>query len=76
VPLLADYSDMSDEIKQMLEALGSRSIPFLAVFPAGERSRPIVLRDLVTRGQVVDALKQAGPSKNVQTSAVAMRGGE
>jgi thiol:disulfide interchange protein len=76
VPLLADYSDMSEEIKQMLEALGSRSIPFLAVFPAGERSRPIVLRDLVTKGQVVDALQQAGPSKTLQTTAVVMRGAE
>ncbi|MEX2138124.1 MAG: cytochrome c biogenesis protein CcdA [Pirellulales bacterium] len=73
VPLLADYSDMSEEIKSMLEALGSRSIPVLAVFPAGEPTRPIVLRDLVTKGQVVEALRQAGPSKASDTEAVAMR---
>ena len=73
VSLLADYSDMSDEIKQMLEALGSRSIPVLAVFPAGEPTRPIVLRDLLTRGQVIEALRQAGPSKAVDASALAMR---
>ena len=73
VPLLADYSDMSDEIKQMLEALGSRSIPVLAVFPAGEPTRPIVLRDLLTRGQVIEALRQAGPSKAADTSSLAMR---
>jgi thiol:disulfide interchange protein/DsbC/DsbD-like thiol-disulfide interchange protein len=73
VPLLADYSDMSEEIKQMLEALGSRSIPVLAVFPAGEPTRPIVLRDLLTRGQVIEALQQAGPSKGGDSSALAMR---
>jgi thiol:disulfide interchange protein len=76
VPLLADYSDMSDEIKSMLEALGSRSIPVLAVFPAGEPTRPIVLRDLVTKGQVVEALRQAGPSKASDVESVAMRAEE
>jgi cytochrome c biogenesis protein CcdA/DsbC/DsbD-like thiol-disulfide interchange protein len=73
VPLLADYSDMSEEIKQMLEALGSRSIPVLAVFPAGEPTRPIVLRDLLTRGQVIEALRQAGPSKAADANSLAMR---
>jgi thiol:disulfide interchange protein len=73
VPLLADYSDMSEEIKEMLEALGSRSIPVLAVFPAGDPTKPIVLRDLLTRGQVIDALRQAGPSKAADTNALAMR---
>jgi thiol:disulfide interchange protein len=76
VPLLADYSDMSEEIKNMLEALGSRSIPVLAVFPAGEPTRPIVLRDLLTKGQVLEALRQAGPSKASDIESVAMRSGE
>ena len=73
VPLLADYSDMSEEIKQMLEALGSRSIPVLAVFPAGEPTKPIVLRDLLTRGQVIEALRQAGPSNGADSNSLAMR---
>ena len=72
VPLLADYSDESDEIKQMLEALGSRSIPLLAVFPAGQPTRPIVLRDIVTKSQVVEALQQAGPSKKNDGNSIAM----
>jgi thiol:disulfide interchange protein len=73
VPLLADYSEMSDEIKNMIEALGSRSIPLLAVFPAGDPTRPIVLPDMLTKGQVVEALRQAGPSKKADSSSVAMR---
>jgi len=66
VPILADWTDGSLEIKQMLESLQSRSIPVLAVFPAtkpGESTgEPIVLRDLITESQVLDALERAGPS--------------
>jgi thiol:disulfide interchange protein len=76
VTLLADYSDMSDEIKGMLEALGSRSIPVLAVFPAGDPTRPIVLRDLISKGQVIEAIRQAGPSKAGDLGSVAMRQSE
>jgi suppressor for copper-sensitivity B len=66
VPMLADWTDGSLEIKQMLESLESRSIPVLAIFPGGEKGKPrpepIVLRDLLTERQVLDALEQAGPS--------------
>jgi thiol:disulfide interchange protein len=67
VPLLADWTEESPEIKAMLETLQSRSIPVLAVFPAGSPNEPprdpIILRDLITESQVLDALKQAGPSR-------------
>ncbi|MDR2125108.1 MAG: thioredoxin family protein [Desulfovibrio sp.] len=40
----------------LLKALRSSSIPLLALFPAGEgASRPVVLRDLVTPGQLGEA---------------------
>lgn len=42
---------------ELLRALGSQSIPVVAVFPAGADSlRPLVLRDLFTSGQMDDAL--------------------
>jgi thiol:disulfide interchange protein len=67
VPLLADWTEESDEIKLMLESLESKSIPVLAVFPAGAGDAsdpdPIVLRDLLTESQVLDALETAGPSR-------------
>ncbi|MFM9196369.1 MAG: thioredoxin family protein, partial [Planctomycetia bacterium] len=60
VPLLADWTDGSPEIKLMLESLQSKSIPVLAVFPparAGDRPpEPIVLRDLITETQVLSAI--------------------
>jgi len=67
VPLLADWTDGSPEIKLMLESLQSKSIPVLAVFPAarpGDRPpEPIVLRDLITENQVLSAIREAGPSR-------------
>ena len=67
VPLLADWTDGSPDIKRMLESLQSRSIPVLAIFPAAlpdaAAPEPIVLRDLLTESQVLSALRQAGPSR-------------
>jgi thiol:disulfide interchange protein len=66
VPLLADWTDGSPEIKRMLESLQSKSIPVLAIFPpstGGEPPEPIVLRDLITESQVLSAIRQAGPSR-------------
>jgi thiol:disulfide interchange protein len=67
VPLLADWTDGSPEIKQMLESLQSKSIPVLAVFPGASggdaASEPIVLRDLITESQVLSAIRAAGPSR-------------
>lgn len=66
VPLLADWTEESEEIKSMLESLQSKSIPVLAIFPAsatgGKTKEPIILRDLISESQLLDALEQAGPS--------------
>lgn len=59
-PLLADWSDESDVIKQTLESLGSRSIPFLAIYPASQPNVPILLPDLITESQLLAALAKAG----------------
>jgi suppressor for copper-sensitivity B len=66
VPILADFTDRSPEIDRFLASMGSRSIPFLVIFPGtkpGETARdPIVLRDAITESQLLAALEQAGPS--------------
>lgn len=63
-PLLADWTDQNDTIRDTLNGLGSKSIPLLAIYPP-DASRPvIVLRDVVTENQVMAALEQAGPSRN------------
>ena len=71
VPLLADWTDGSPEIKLMLESLQSKSIPVLAVFPpirsGNPLPEPIVLRDLITETQVLSAIREAGPSRAAPT---------
>jgi thiol:disulfide interchange protein len=73
VPMLADWTDGSPEIKDMLATLQSKSIPVLAVFPAptqgGSAPEPIVLRDLITESQVLAAIRDAGPSRPGVTRA-------
>lgn len=77
VPLLADWTKENAEIKQSLNALGSNSIPLLAIFPAGRPDEPIILRDLLSESMVVAALEQAGPSQAVGSAiSTAMSGGE
>jgi thiol:disulfide interchange protein len=69
VPLLADKTEESLEIDQLLTDLDSISIPVLAIFPASDPQRPIVLRDAVTKGQVLAALREAGPSRGAAATA-------
>lgn len=54
-----DLSRPNPEAEKLLAALGSKSIPLLAVFGAAAPDRPLVLRDLFTGAQVRQALSQA-----------------
>jgi len=64
VAMYADWTDQSDEIKDKLDELNSRSIPLLAIYPGGRPNNPIILRDLVSQQDVIDALREAGASLN------------
>jgi thiol:disulfide interchange protein len=65
VPLLADWTDKNDSIKQALAELNSRSIPLMAIYPADPNADVLVLPDVLTQSDVLEALKQAGPSRDV-----------
>ncbi len=71
IAMKADYTDDSPEIKSLLELLRSRSVPLCAIFPAATPREPVVLRDLITKRQVIDALEQAGPSQSPTRTAAA-----
>ena len=73
VPLLADWSQPSDEIKTSLEKLESNSIPVLAIYPANRPGEVIVLRDLISQRQLLEALDKAGPSKSANPDEAAAR---
>ena len=63
VTLLADWTDKNAEIKQTLLEHDSQSIPLLVIYPADGSREPIVLRDLLSKQKVLDALNDAGPSQ-------------
>jgi thiol:disulfide interchange protein len=64
VPLLADWSDPSEEIESKLRELDSNSIPLLAIYPADPQAQPILLRDVITQAQLIEALEEAGSSQS------------
>lgn len=44
----------TDMMERLRDKLGSRSIPFLAVFPGNEPHRPFVRHDIVTEAQMIE----------------------
>jgi thiol:disulfide interchange protein len=75
VTLLADWTDRSKLIENALAELNSRSIPLLAVYPADPAQEVIVLPDLLTQADVLDALKAAGPSLDAERATLSARQG-
>lgn len=52
----ADYTTHSPDVAAAMKSVGVTSIPAVVVFPPGLNSEPIVLRDLMTERQVLNAL--------------------
>jgi thiol:disulfide interchange protein DsbD len=42
----------------LLHSLGSRSIPFLALFPGDRPNEPVIMRDILTKGKVIRELNK------------------
>ena len=72
VPMLADWTDESEEIKQRLAELESNSIPLLAIYPAGKPGEVIVLRDVISESQLLKALRRPAHRKPAATTAAAI----
>lgn len=56
VLMRVDLTRHDPELMALLESLGSKSIPILAIFPKDNPGSPLVLRDMFTSGQLKDAL--------------------
>jgi len=74
IVLRADFTRGDPQIKELLARLGNPagSLPYYAVFPARDPQRPIVFDGVITASQVVQVLRQAGPSQvqpEAQTAA-------
>jgi suppressor for copper-sensitivity B len=63
---IVDWSDTSspesEHIKEFVTTLGANSIPVLAIFPADQPGKVIVLSDLLDEATVLKNLKKAGRS--------------
>ena len=59
VTLQADWSHEDPEISKMLEALGCKQVPVLAIFPARDPNHPVVFLGGCWTQTLVDALKKA-----------------
>ena len=64
IKLKADWTDGDPEVSAMLELVaGSKHVPVVAIFPAGKPNQPIRFLDGYTKSSLLEALRQAGPSK-------------
>ena len=63
VMLRADWTARDPEVTAMLERLGSKQVPVIAVFPAGRFDQPIVFRGGYTQQTLIEAIEKAGRSK-------------
>jgi thiol:disulfide interchange protein DsbD len=75
VTLQADWTHGAPEVTEMLEILGSKQVPVVAIFPAGDPNRPIVLRGGYTKQTLLEALQKAGPSAGAPAARTAMSPG-
>ena len=78
VAIKADKANGEEEVDALLLKLGNRgaAIPFYAIFPASDPTRPILMDGLLTKGRILEALERAGPSQTgseVGSEATAMR---
>jgi thiol:disulfide interchange protein DsbD len=69
VTMRADWTHASPEVTEMLELLGSKQVPVIAIFPAGRPDQPLLLRGGYTQQMLLHALDEAGPSKVLRFSA-------
>ena len=55
--LTADVTNRNPEAAELLYHLGSRSVPFLAIFPADAPGRPVIMRDIISRDKYLRELR-------------------
>ena len=63
VAMKADWTHEPPEVTALLDLLAARSVPTLAIFPAGRPNDPIVIRGTYTRQYLLQVLDEAGASK-------------
>ena len=70
--MIADFTKYPPALKAKLGELNSISIPVLAIYSGMDQEHPIILRDVITESQLIEALKAAGPSKSQESLPTSM----
>ena len=68
VAVQADWTHGSPEVTKMLELLGDKGVPVLAIFPAGNPNHRSFFRDGYTPDTVVAALNKAAAKAGAEKS--------
>ena len=55
--LTADITNKNQEAQSLLHHLGSRSVPFLAIFPADSPKNPVIMRDILSKDKYMAELR-------------------
>ena len=63
IAMQADWTHGDPEITEMLEKLGSKQVPVIAIYPADQSKPPIVLRGGYTSGSLLAAIEEAATDK-------------
>ncbi|MEQ1825085.1 MAG: protein-disulfide reductase DsbD domain-containing protein [Pirellula sp.] len=71
VPMVADMTNYPPNVQAKLNELNSISIPVVAIYSGSDPDNPIILRDLLTESDVLEALKSAGNKKNSESRPTA-----
>jgi len=58
----ADWTHGAPEVTEVLDLLGGKQVPVIAIFPAGDPNQPLIFRGGYTQQMILDALEKAGPS--------------
>jgi hypothetical protein len=59
VPMIADMTEHPSELKAKLRELKKVAIPVLAIYKPGDAKDPIILEDILSESQVIEALEKA-----------------
>jgi len=58
IAMKADLTRPDPQIESLLHHLGSRSVPFLAIFSGTNPNEPVIMRDIINKKKLVKVLKQ------------------
>lgn len=58
IALKADLTRPDPQIESLLHHLGSRSVPFLAIFSGDDPYKPVIMRDILDKKKLVNVLEE------------------